>query len=611
MLIFYRYNAVNVINRENHIILGGLSVRNLKTASKIAILVVMLLVFLCIIAGVGYNANKSLFRNLESVYKEDSLAEYWLSRLRLDLRFIEIVGLRNMQETDLKLQQALVGQANERFRNIEDDIKEYLNTRQDAKKKAMWDRLEPMRMELARTLRQVVDLGAANENEKAHILYKDQAVPLALNYFDGMTELANYLRERSEKLMSESEQSAARGSMMILIALLSATLLGTIASVLIVRSITVPLRNLQGSVDHFARGNLTIHFDTQGRDELALMGGALEKMRESLLSVISLVKSASDNIMQTASDLSASAEESSATVDEFNGSISRMTGDMDDLSGLGEQINASVEEVSAGASATAQQGTEIAHQVDGAMRDGDSGAEAVQKAAVSISEVAKNAEEAVVVVGKLSDQAREIQSFVSQIGGIASQTNLLALNAAIEAARAGEAGRGFAVVAEEVRKLAEESNVAATNIERLAKLITESLGNVLTSSVSNSDGAQQARELAIHTQDAIKKMISVLGNINNGTQDLAAVSEEQAASSSEIANTVQDMAGKIASAAEMSENLGSSATEIAAASLMVANGAIQLTELAHNLNQQIAFFDIGDGPTAAPKKLPALRGRNS
>ncbi len=512
--------------------------RNLKTASKITILVAILLVFLCAIAGIGYNANSRLFENLETVYKKNALGEYWISQIRLNVRFIEVAALRNMLETDGPLQQQLVEEAKRRFDLIDEDLKAYLATNPTEEEKNMQKPLTVMRLEMSRLLRQVLDLGATNENEKAFAIYREQLAPVATAYFEGLDKFTDFLREQSERTMADAEANARRGSMLILISLLMATLLGIVTSILIVRSITVPLKNLNETVGEFAHGKLTVHFDTHGKDEIALMGGALEKMRESLLSVISLVKSASDNIMQTASDLSASAEESSATVDEFNGSISRMTGDMDDLSGLGEQINASVEEVSAGASATAQQGTEIAHQVDGAMRDGDSGAEAVQKAAVSISEVAKNAEEAVVVVGKLSDQAREIQSFVSQIGGIASQTNLLALNAAIEAARAGEAGRGFAVVAEEVRKLAEESNVAATNIERLAKLITESLGNVLTSSVSNSDGAQQARELAIHTQDAIKKMISVLGNINNGTQDLAAVSEEQAASSSEIANTV-------------------------------------------------------------------------
>lgn len=70
-------------------------------------------------------------------------------------------------------------------------------------------------------------------------------------------------------------------------------------------------------------------------------------------------------------------------------------------------------------------------------------------------------------IDKVGNAVNDIIGFVTTIQNIADQTNLLALNAAIEAARAGEAGRGFAVVAENVRKLAEESNVAAKEVERL------------------------------------------------------------------------------------------------------------------------------------------------
>lgn len=160
---------------------------------------------------------------------------------------------------------------------------------------------------------------------------------------------------------------------------------------------------------------------------------------------------------------------------------------------------------------------------------------------------------------ELENRAKDITNIVELVSDISDQTNLLALNASIEAARAGELGKGFAVVAEEVRKLAEESkdavekisyelNSFGSNINSLVEniddqyIILEKENNNLNEVVSNS---KKSNDKMI---DVSKKMITTAEQLENETNEiskvferiesLAAIAEENSASSAEVSASV-------------------------------------------------------------------------
>jgi len=253
-----------------------------------------------------------------------------------------------------------------------------------------------------------------------------------------------------------------------------------------------------------------------------------------------------------------------------------------------EELSASSETMSEGASSQANSVERITATMEEMTKGIQQNADTARQTEGIATRAAEHAEKSGFAVTGTVQAMRDIATKISIVEEIARQTNLLALNAAIEAARAGDHGRGFAVVAAEVRKLAERSGMAAAEISQMSTSslqVAEEAGTMLTELVPeirrNADLVQEiAAACAEQNEGAVQ--------INDALIALDKTIQENAAGSEEVAATA--------------ENLSTEAEE---------------------LNQHVAFFQIGEHvapmrqvraslerramPAAAP--YPALAGR--
>lgn len=206
----------------------------------------------------------------------------------------------------------------------------------------------------------------------------------------------------------------------------------------------------------------------------------------------------------------------------------------------------------------------------------------------------------------------EITTFVIFVKNIAKQTNLLALNATIEAARAGYAGRGFSVVAEEIRKLAEESDIKARQIEETANKINEGIVRAYNLSDKSADILSAAGENMLFCKDTMLEIVEVFKSITIMNDSLSSLSANQSEIANYLTNIFTAISGKTADTVNHTEKVLELAQNQKKQNEALYDIAGRLVKNIYNLQKETVYFKrkedliFGINPALAPNTIKAM-----
>ncbi|WP_045454787.1 HAMP domain-containing methyl-accepting chemotaxis protein [Vibrio campbellii] len=428
---------------------------------------------------------------------------------------------------------------------------------------SLWSLFKEMQQLYFPLAEQVIALRQSPEWNESNLLMANELLPAA----DALDQSLETIVLAQQGRADQSGQGINQSIKNVLTTMLIAAALVLFAAIAISKymgnTIGRRVKNLSERAKTIASGDVSQPpLTVVGKDELADLTDSINRMNQSLASIVAGVSEKANQVDTSMGALLESAQVTSSNVEQQQTSIVEM----------GSQLD----EIALAARNTLDQANQSVQKLSESKGEIEQGRDALEQNKVTMESLHGSIETASTQVTQLSKESEAIGRVTEVIEGLAEQTNLLALNAAIEAARAGDQGRGFAVVADEVRMLATRTTQSTTEINGIINAIQRSTNSVVEEIEHSQSLAEQGAE---HIEKAVTRLLATteqIGSLNEQMAELAAAAEQQSHATNSITGLMSDITQSVD---EVSNN-----------SQRASETSLQVKEQVTELNQQMATF---------------------
>lgn len=362
---------------------------------------------------------------------------------------------------------------------------------------------------------------------------------------------------------------------------------------LIANGAVKPILTINNAASEISKGNLSLKaVPVQSKDELGDVATAFETMTDKLNNFFHKANMNAVSLSQSAEILNDNARNSAEAANQISGAVSEFASET-----IGQQkaVGAANEEVNNMRQllqVIAENSDGVAKASNVALKNAETGEVTVGKAVESMESLRVSVQESSQIIKLLGEYSGKIGNIVETISGIAEQTNLLALNAAIEASHAGEHGRGFAVVAEEVRKLAEQSALAASEIHKLIFDVQDQTEKAVQSMSIGTDLTKASVQAVGEAGGAFREIVKNIDALSDKIRMTTDAIKKAESGNSQIIDSVKLINEVAIKFSSQTEAISSTTQQLSTSTQEIASSSRQLADMAEDLQKAIQTFKL-------------------
>lgn len=422
--------------------------------------------------------------------KSQEITTSWIPGLNLshetntalsDLRRVELL---HIQEDDPTIKADYDKRLQDGLATVKKNLTAYEKTIYGESDRRLFDDLQKKWTTFEQTTDRLVELSTPETKQEAVTYFEGASRDSYFAVSDSLKKIVSYNNKQAQDAGNSITDATNRAHILLFSIIGLISVLGVVFTFFILRSIFIPLQQLQDKTYELATqgGDLTAQLQVTRHDEIGHIADSMNQFIRNLRQIILQVDGTATHVVSTSQHVAARIGELDQDMHSTSHTIENLSAGMEETAASAEEMNSSAVDMEStihGIVTSAGENGRLAKDVDRRAQSLQVVAtEAKSNATLILSETKTKLEDAMV----RAKAVKEISVLSDAILSIAAQTNLLSLNASIEAARAGEVGRGFAVVAEEIRKLAESSRATVEQIQDVSLSVIESVEHLNTAS---------------------------------------------------------------------------------------------------------------------------------